>query len=238
MNRIEYENVKNLTYLEYCDYLQQKYGISKYDYFFNENYNKDRRVSRTNEGLVTHHKMEYKAIMLSNSNFAKLVPFEYQKNYNLVYCDYLEHLLLHVMIVEEYLISNINSGNAVGLGGVINFISPELNDVYSGFKTKQGWRQKCFDKVINDKDIYLDILKRCYDCYPIIKCYTSSFNAPFGIWSNENNKKIYREIQNKLLNNNKQKEEYSFLDKMFKPFIILTCIILFVVIILLVLYFS
>ncbi len=29
MNYIEYENVKNLSYYEYCDYLQNKYGIGK-----------------------------------------------------------------------------------------------------------------------------------------------------------------------------------------------------------------
>ena len=32
MNKIEYDKVKNLTYREYCEYLKQKYGVSKYDY--------------------------------------------------------------------------------------------------------------------------------------------------------------------------------------------------------------
>ena len=32
MNINEYQKVKNFTYLEYCDYLQEKYGIGIADY--------------------------------------------------------------------------------------------------------------------------------------------------------------------------------------------------------------
>lgn len=31
MNCSEYENIKHFTYVEYCDYLQEKQGIGKYD---------------------------------------------------------------------------------------------------------------------------------------------------------------------------------------------------------------
>lgn len=34
MNYAEYEKVKTLSYYEYCDYLQKKYGIGKSNYFF------------------------------------------------------------------------------------------------------------------------------------------------------------------------------------------------------------
>ena len=32
MHLSEYEKVKGFTYLEYCDYLQEKYGIGLSDY--------------------------------------------------------------------------------------------------------------------------------------------------------------------------------------------------------------
>lgn len=32
MNLSEYEKIKNFSYLEYCDYLQNKYGIGLSDF--------------------------------------------------------------------------------------------------------------------------------------------------------------------------------------------------------------
>lgn len=43
MNLVEYEKVKNLTYLEYCDYLQQKYGIGLSD-FMTKSWNKTQKL--------------------------------------------------------------------------------------------------------------------------------------------------------------------------------------------------
>ena len=54
---------------------------------------------------------------------AELCPFEWQKKENIVYCDYLEHLLLHVLICKY---PADCSDTSVGIGGVINFIAPEL----------------------------------------------------------------------------------------------------------------
>ena len=42
MHLSEYEQIKNLTYLEYCDYLQKKYGIGKADYM-TKSYNKNKK---------------------------------------------------------------------------------------------------------------------------------------------------------------------------------------------------
>ena len=99
MNIKEYEKVKNLTYLEYCEYLQEKYGIGLSDYM-TKSWNKNNKVTITKDGLLAHHKYEDRAIMLSNKEFAKNNPFEWQKAENIVYCDYLEHLLLHILICE------------------------------------------------------------------------------------------------------------------------------------------
>ena len=197
MNLGEYEKVKDLTYLEYCDYLQQKYGIGLSDYM-TKSWNKNSKVTRTKDGLLAHHKYEDHAIMLSTKEFAMQNPFEWQLAKNIVYCDYLEHLLLHILICE-YPAEDHNVLEAVGVGGVINFIVPELNDLYSGWETGQAWRKNCHNLVINDKNVYLTLLKRfktsCKD-YPFYTedCLFTSFNEAFGLWSRKQNVKLFKEI--------------------------------------------
>lgn len=197
MNLLEYSSIKNLNYLQYCDYLQNKYGISNYNYM-TTSWNKIAKASRTKEGLLAHHKYEDHAIMLSHPNFAMQNPYEWQLAKNIIYCDYLEHLFLHILICE-YPADDKNLLEAVGIGGVVNYIVPELNDLYSGWETKQTWRKKCHDLIRNDKDVYLTLLKRFKESCknkPQYKndCLLTSFNENFGLWSKENNKELYQEI--------------------------------------------
>lgn len=198
MKSDEYEKVKDFTYLEYCDYLQNKYGIGLCDYM-TQSWNKNSKISRTKEGLVAHHKYEDHAIMLSNKEYAMKNPFEWQLAENIVYCDYLEHLLLHILICEYPAIDR-NMFEAVGIGGVINYIVPELNDVYSGWQTGKTWQKNCYDLIINDKDVYLTLLKRfktsCRS-YPHFKedCLYTSFNEHYGSWSKGQNQELFNEIE-------------------------------------------
>lgn len=157
----EYEEIKNLNYLQYCEYLQKKYGIGICD-FMTENWNPKQKCKRTKEGLIAHHKYEDHAIMLSNREYAKKNPFEWQKAENIVYCDYLEHLFLHILIYENPA-KDSNDGEVCGIGGVINFLIPELNDIYSGFEPKQIWKKNLYNKVKNDKNVYLVLVKRFKD---------------------------------------------------------------------------
>ena len=198
MNIKEYEKIKSFNYLEYCDYLQNKYGIGICD-FMTKSYNKNPKVTRTNEGLLAHHKFEDHAIMLSDKEFAMKNPFEWQQAKNIVYCDYLEHLLLHILICENPS-SEKNEFEAVGIGGVINFIVPELNDFYSGWETDQQWRKNCHEKIKNDKDVYMVLLKRfkhSCDKYPLYTddCLFTSYNEKFGLWSKQQNEQLFDEIK-------------------------------------------
>ena len=197
MNLQEYESVKNYTYLEYCNYLQQKYGIGLCDYM-TKTWNKNKKISRTKDGLYAHHKYEDHAILLSNPEYAKRNPFEWQLRENIVYCNLLEHLFLHILICENPS-KNKNNNEKVGFGGVVNFIVPELNDVYSGWSSNQAWQINCHNIIINNKDVYMLLLKRfkeLYDNNPfIIKNLYRSWNEQFGIWSNQNNQKLYKEIE-------------------------------------------
>lgn len=198
MNKLEYEKIKNYSYSQYCEYLQKKYGIGKYPYF-TTGWSRNKSAARTSEGLVIHHKFEDHAIMLGEPKFAIMNPYEWQLPENLIYCDYLEHLLLHIMICEHPAPDH-NDREAVGIGGVINFIAPELNDLYSGWVTKQAWRAECHKRVINDKDVYLELLKRFkHNCnkYPLYtdRCLYTSFNAAFGLWDAKKNFPLFDEIK-------------------------------------------
>lgn len=197
MNMNEYLKVKDMTYLEYCDYLQEKYGIGLSDYM-TKNWNKNRKCTKTNEGLIAHHKAEDKMILLSNRNIAQRYPFEWQKKENIVYCDYLEHLLLHVLICM-YPSEDKIPGVSVGIGEIVTFLVPELNDLYSGWITNQPWRKKCHDLVANDIDVYFEILKKFInynqnnESFRINMLFTS-YNNNYGGWNIENNNKIFEKI--------------------------------------------
>lgn len=149
-----------MGYQELVDYLLKKYGPAVYDYFVNETCRtKNKKVSRTSEGLVCHHIDEDKAIMLSNDKYAINNPFEYQKADRLVYCNILEHLILHVKIVEGPKPKNANIFEAQGLGGVVNYICPQLNDFYNGFEYKRAYEQNIFGVVADNFEDYIDVLQ-------------------------------------------------------------------------------
>lgn len=197
MKMDEFLRVQHMTYEEYCNYLQDKYGIGLADYM-TKSFNPNPKCKRTNEGLLAHHKAEDRAIMLSNKEYAMKEPFEYQRKENIVYCDLLEHLLLHVKICEwpsEEALPFLD----VGVGGVINFIVPELNDLYSGWVTGQPWRQKVHSKVIDDKDVYLAIMKEFVqwaksEGHTRKEMLHTCFNEAYGLWSKAKNKAIFKEL--------------------------------------------
>ena len=197
MNLKEYLSVKHYTYLEYCDYLQNKYGIGLSDYM-TKSYNPKPKCKRTKEGLLAHHKREDQMIMLSTKAYAEKCPFEWQLKENIIYCDYLEHLLLHVLICKYPSNEKIDMFD-VRIGGVINFIVPELNDLYSGWITNQSWRKVCHSVVIPDKNVYLAILKQFINIEKNnpsfhIEMLCRSFNQRFGLWNDMKNIELYKEI--------------------------------------------
>ena len=193
MNLEEYNKVKDFTYLEYCDYLQKKYGIGRADYM-TKGYNKQPKCSRTKDGLWAHHKFENLYTNLSNKDFAINLPFEYQLAKNIIYCDFLEHLFLHILIME-----NPNYKKA-GIGGII-FITPDLNDFYSGFNTSQEWKKKSYEIVKDDEPVYLTLVRRF-----LTKCgkkeketrllmVSGSASSKYGLWDEIKNERIYNIIK-------------------------------------------
>lgn len=143
----------NMSYAEYVEYLIAKYGSAQHDYFCTEACrSKNSKISRSNEGLFCHHIAENKEILLSTPEIARTHPFEYQRAHNLVYANYIEHLLLHIKIVEEDV-----ERRGLGLGGVI-MISSAINDYYR-HRLASGWRKYATNQIKHRYNDYITIMQ-------------------------------------------------------------------------------
>ena len=132
--------------------------------------------------------------MLSTPKWAKLSPFAYQKADRLVYCNLLEHLVLHIKIFEYSHFAK-NPMMNFSVGGIYSFIVPELNDIYSGIQYQQPWKRKVVAIVLPLKDDYFKCMKRLVNFnfpYPLM----NFLNESYGIWQNQNNKDIYQKFKN------------------------------------------
>lgn len=158
-----YEKMLSMSYDDIVKLLLKKYGAAKHDYFTDRECTiKNKLVSRTAEGLFCHHIDEDKAIMLSNDEYAARNPFEYQKKNRLVYCNLLEHLLLHVKIAEEPRNPDANENELPGIGGAINYLCKQLNDIYAGKEPAEEWRKTVASKVQDNFDDYIRILRHLW----------------------------------------------------------------------------
>lgn len=158
----------DMTYADYVQYLLNKYGPATCNYFVNEQCkSKSSKISRTKEGLFCHHIDENKEILLSTPEIARLHPFEYQHKDHLVYCNIIEHLLLHLKIVQECHKENPH----LGIGGV-SMITAQINGYYDAPPTS-GWHLNAYDAIKDSYDSYIEILSFA------IKLFTDSENI-FG----------------------------------------------------------
>lgn len=158
------EEELKLNYLDLCKFLQDKYGTPKGNYFLTESCkSKNTKITRGNEGLFLHHINENTHIQLSKLEYAVKAPFEYQKAENLCYCNYLEHMVLHMKIVEEYLtMENVKKYVCMpGIGGLLNFIVPEINDYFNGYQYQRAWQIKAFSLV--DKKSFEELKTSLYN---------------------------------------------------------------------------
>ena len=154
MNLNEYNKVKDFSYEEYCKYLKNKYGpvLARYSQVNTEKY------ARKEEGLFVHHIKENVAAGLSDNGVAKENGPLYQEPENLVYCNYLEHLFLHILIGKETALDK-----NLGLNGVLVHIIPALI--------------KFYDREIRDTRINENY-------YKVIKDNKATFNVLFDLYNN------------------------------------------------------
>ncbi|MDO8054196.1 hypothetical protein OC707_01890 ['Opuntia sp.' phytoplasma] len=91
-----------LTYNQIIEILLDKYGEVPGNYFLNRKCTQiNEYIKRSSEGLEIHHIKENEMKGLSNPEFAQQAPFSYQMGCNLVYCNLLEHFLLHCKIWDH-----------------------------------------------------------------------------------------------------------------------------------------
>lgn len=179
--------------------LLKKYGPVPYDYFTNESCKTHNvKNSRTKEGLFIHHVCENKAIMLSDPEYAIESPFEYQKANKLVYCNLLEHLILHYLITKEALNKKPSKlGIMPGLGGAINNLIPMINDYYAGKEVKN---HKLYEVLDDNFEGYIRILV-AFRCLAIEFFFMEKRLKKERLAKGSNGKivdKIYKELENIL----------------------------------------
>lgn len=148
----DYIFLLNLSYDQAVERLLLKYGAAKDDYYRESSYNRflngeiknitKGKYQRTKEGLFCHHIDEFEFENLSNKDFiqAYRYPYSYQTKDRLVYCDLIEHLILHTLITRE------TDGNR-GFLGYITYIRPMVNEWYiDQLDPKPEWMKLCKEK--------------------------------------------------------------------------------------------
>ncbi|WP_342255477.1 hypothetical protein [Spiroplasma endosymbiont of Poecilobothrus nobilitatus] len=146
------KKILKLSYEEYWNYLIKKYGKVNGDYFLTtEMKSINNKIKKGNAGLCIHHIDEDKAIMLSTPEFARKSPFNYQKSDRLVYCNLLEHLILHTKI---YFLNQ----NEFPSRFVLNYISQLIN-IYNGKQYRKKYYKKIAEIVLPEKENFIEYLK-------------------------------------------------------------------------------
>ena len=186
-----------MTYAELVQHLLEKYGRAKGDYFLTDGCrSKNKRIMRTKEGLICHHIDEDKAIMLCNDQFAKNNPFAYQKANRLVYCNILEHFLLHIKIAEEPRNQKANKKELPGIGGAVNLICRQINDYYNGYNFSREWQVIQMSVLEGHFEDYIKMLQHLWNVVKRNPAYLEFVNKKMicSGWYGNVVKKVYNRI--------------------------------------------
>lgn len=131
----EYKNLLDLTYDEALEKMRDKYGNVTEDFFNENSYNrfisdKNRGLNANpttqfENGLERHHIKEDEYENMGNKRYVKNnnIPFKYQTKEYLVYCNLIEHAILHVLIAKE-------TNNKFGLSGYNTYLRKLIYDWY------------------------------------------------------------------------------------------------------------
>ena len=163
MDKHEIKEELKMPYEELLLYLIKKYGGAKCDYFANsECRSKSKKISRTKEGLYCHHMDEDKGGNLGNPPQAQRQPFEWQKKERLVYCNILEHLILHMKIAVLRQKRLLKEPRDIGLffttHGIWN-ICVDINDMFMTNGTNVTWKKRCFEEIKENYDDYIALIR-------------------------------------------------------------------------------
>lgn len=163
MDKSELLKEIKMPYNELSSYLIKKYGPAKYDYFVTpECKTKSKKVSRSLEGLYCHHIDEDKGINLTNKSHAVRWPFEWQRKERLVYCNAIEHLLLHMKI--DVMRQNREMKRPLDINffftsGGVHMVCRTINGLFMGNKPVNDWRAKCFSEIKENYNDYICVVR-------------------------------------------------------------------------------
>lgn len=164
MNNQEIQKELNLSYRDFLNYLKQKYGTAKENYFLTVRCDRKGNVGRGNEGLFCHHDYEYDpenplVCDLSKPEMARQFTYKYQEAQNLTYCNWLEHFVLHCKINAL----RQKQLNRFIVDGVLNYFIPELNDLYRyRIKNLPAWKQIAFSLIEENYDDYCKVIENWF----------------------------------------------------------------------------
>lgn len=165
MSSDDLRNQMTMDYDDQIEYLLKKYGPAKYDYFISEdNLTKNRSTSRTAEGLECHHIDESIIPTLSDPDIASIYSYDYQRKERLVYCNLLEHLLLHIKIGQDRYYENhktmeVNRSINELITHGVNMLSMQINRLYQDNGSKLRWEQNCYESIKDNYDDYIEMLR-------------------------------------------------------------------------------
>lgn len=165
MSSDDLRNQMTMNYDEQVEYLLKKYGAAQFDYFISEdNLTKNQSISRTVEGLECHHIDENIIPTLSDPDVASIYSYDYQRKDRLVYCNLLEHLLLHIKIGQDRYYENhktmkVNRSINELITHGVNMLNMQINRLYEEEGSRLRWEQNCYEAIKDNYDVYIEMLK-------------------------------------------------------------------------------
>lgn len=152
-----YLELLDLDYDEIIEYMLEKYGPAKDDYYREKSYERflngeiknitKGKYTRTSEGLYCHHIYENKYEKMADIDFIKWqkIPHEYQRKENLVYCNLVEHAIIHAIIAKE-------TDSKFGVKGLRAYLLDDMRDWYiDGIKPILEWELNCYNRSFLDE---------------------------------------------------------------------------------------
>ncbi|MFB9860877.1 hypothetical protein ACFPFV_08010 [Salinicoccus siamensis] len=163
----EYLSLLSKPYNEAVEFLLNKYGAAEDDYYREKSYERflngeiksiaKGKFARSLEGLECHHIFENKFLNMTDGAFIKRqnIPYKYHKKEYLVFCDIVEHAILHTLIAKE-------TSLEFGYPGYIVFLRPKIEDWYIKKDTpqKSKWHIACYHKAYITTEEALDLLEK------------------------------------------------------------------------------
>lgn len=153
-----YMELLDLSYDEIVVELLEKYGPAKDDYYREKSYERflngeiksitKGKYTRTSEGLYCHHVYENKYEKMADLDFIKWqkIPYEFQKAEHLVYCNLIEHAILHAIIAKE-------TNNKFGIKGLLAYMMDDIRNWYiDGIKPLPDWERNCYARSFVEED--------------------------------------------------------------------------------------